>query len=98
MLPLISAIKLVLEIALLSLVGQWVLGLLTGPARERNLVYQLLQTVSKPFVKLARWCSPRIVLDRHTPLLAFLLLLLAWLAVTASKIAHCVSTGLALCR
>lgn len=98
MLTLISAIKLVIEIALLSLAGQWVLGLLIGPALQRNLVYQLLQRVVKPFVRMARWCAPRVVLDRHVPLVAFLLLALAWLATTAAKIAHCVNLGVSLCR
>lgn len=98
MLLLISATKLVIEIAVLSLVGQWVLGLLAGPARERNLVYQILQTIGKPVVWLARWCAPRVVLDRHVPLVAILLLALAWLAVTAVKISYCLNVGVALCR
>ena len=43
MLTLVSIVKLLAEIALLALFGQWVLGLLAGPGREQNLFYQLFQ-------------------------------------------------------
>ena len=98
MLFVFSATKLVLEIALLVLLGQWVLGLLVGQKRQQNLVWQLLQVAAKPFVRLARWLSPRVVLDRHVPLVAFLLLAFAWFGVTVAKIAHCLHIGVDLCR
>lgn len=98
MLTALSAAKLVFEIALLSLMGQWVLGLLIGPRREGNVVYQLLQQIGRPFVVMAAWVTPRRVVARHHAWVAFLLLLLAWLMVTAVKIAHCVQIGVALCR
>lgn len=98
MLTVLSAAKLVFEIALLALAGQWVLGLLVGGRRDGNLMYQLLQRVSQPFVALVPWVTPRRVLPRHHPWVAFLLLALAWLLVTAAKIAHCVQIGVALCR
>ncbi|AOW14075.1 hypothetical protein LPB72_00085 [Hydrogenophaga crassostreae] len=98
MLTLISAAKLIAEVALLSLFGQWVLGLIIGERRRENLMYQLLQQVGQPFVVIARWLTPKQVLSRHHPWVAFLLLGLAWLALTAAKIAHCVQLGMALCR
>jgi hypothetical protein len=98
MLLLLSATKLVIETALLVLIGQWVLGLLAGARREHNLVYQMLQVAGRPFVRLARLLSPRVVLDRHVPLVACLLLAFAWLGVTFAKIAHCVQVGVQLCR
>jgi len=98
MLTLISAAKLITEVALLSLLGQWVLGLITGERRRENLMYQLLQQVGRPFVVVARWLTPKQVLPRHHPWVAFLLLGLIWLALTATKIAHCVQVGMALCR
>jgi len=98
MLTLISATKLVAEIALLSLVGRGVLGLLAGPGRQHNLFYQVLFQVGEPFVRLARRVSPGFVLDRHLPLVAFLLLVLLWLAATLAKISHCLSIGVPLCR
>lgn len=98
MLTLISLTKLIAEIAWLALLGQWVLGLLVGPRKNQNLFYQLLQQVGSPFVGLARRVTPRVVLERHQPLVAFLLLSLLWLAATAAKIQHCLAIGVQLCR
>lgn len=98
MFTVISAAKLITEVALLSLIGQWVLGLLAGERRADNMVYQLLQQVGRPFVAMVGWLAPRQVLARHHAGVAFFLLCLAWLALTAAKIAHCVQIGVALCR
>lgn len=98
MLLLISSLKLVCEIALLSLLGQGLVGLLSGARRDRNVVYQLLSMVTRPVVALARAFSPRVVLDRHVPLVAFLMLVLLWFLFTAAKIAHCMELGVGACR
>lgn len=98
MLTLVSIFKLVAEIALLSLAGQWVLGLLAGAKREQNLFYQLLQVVTRPFVSGARLITPRIVIDRHVPLVAFLLLLFLWAGATVAKISICLQIGVELCK
>jgi hypothetical protein len=99
MLLLISSIKLVAEIALMALFGQWVLGLLAGPRRDTNLFYRLLAVLTGPFVKGARLLSPRsIVLDRHVPLVAFLLLAFVWVFVTLTKIQWCVRIGVEACQ
>lgn len=94
----ISIVKTITEVALLALFGQWVLGLLAGSQKDRNLFYQILQIVGGPFVSLARRISPRVVLDRHVPLVAFLLLLFVWIGVTLLKIQTCLRIGMALCR
>ena len=98
MLWLVSSIKLIAEVALLALAGQWLLGLLAGQRRDSNLFYQLLQMLTKPFVRGARWITPRIVLDRHLPLVAFLLLAFTWVIATVGKISLCLQTGVNLCR
>ncbi|MGE0348615.1 hypothetical protein [Hydrogenophaga sp.] len=98
MLLFVSAVKLVAEIALLALFGQWVLGLLAGKRKHQNLFYQVLQQVGLPFVKVARFLTPRVVLERHLPLVAFLLLAFVWLAATWAKINHCLKIGVALCQ
>lgn len=98
MLTLISILKLVAEIALMSLLGQWVLGLLAGARRDSNLFYQVLQIVTRPFVAVARAVTPRVVLDRHVPLVAFLLLLFGWVVATAARISICVDIGVHLCK
>jgi hypothetical protein len=48
-------------------------------------------------LRLARLLSPRIVIERHLPLVALLLLGFAWIAVTSWKIAHCRAIGVAAC-
>lgn len=98
MLLLLTSIKLVTEIALMAMLGQWVLGLLAGAKRESNLVYQLFAVLTKPVIRLARWLAPRVVIDRHVPLVAFLLLLFSWLVATLSRIQLCLEIGVQACR
>lgn len=98
LLTLVSILKLLAEIALMAFVGQWVLALLIGPKRDQNLFYQVLQVLTKPFVRGARLVTPRIVLDRHVPLVAFLLLFSVWVAATIAKISICVEIGVDLCK
>lgn len=98
MLLLVSSLKLVAEIALMALLGQWLLGLLAGAKRETNLFYKLLQVLTQPFVRLARRVTPRVVLDRHVPLVAFLMLSFGWLAATLAKINLCLEIGVEVCR
>lgn len=98
MLAVITAVKLISEIALLALLGQWLLGLLAGPKRDKNLFYQILQILGKPFVSVARMVSPKFVLDRHVPLVAFLMLAFVWLGITILKVQTCLQMGVALCK
>ena len=98
MLLLISAIKLIAEIALLALFGQWVLGLLAGQRKSENIFYKILQQVGSPFVKLVRFVTPKLVLERHLPLVAFLILSFVWVGVTLVKVNHCLKIGVALCQ
>lgn len=98
MLTLIASVKLIAEIALLALFGQWVLGLLAGQKKDKNLFYQILQQIGRPFVLLARFVSPRFVLERHHPLVAFLILGFVWVVATGAKISHCLKIGVQLCQ
>ncbi len=98
MLAAANVVKLIAEIALLALLGQWVLGLLAGAKKDQNLFYQILQIIGRPFVAVARFLSPRIVLDRHVPLVAFLLLFFVWLAATLYRIRTCLEIGVELCK
>lgn len=94
----LSIVKLVCEIALLSLAGQAVLYVLAGAKRDSNFFYQLLKVLTRPFTALARLITPRQVLDGHVPLVAFLLLLLTWAVVTFEKIRYCLSVDMVGCR
>ena len=98
MLLLVEILKMLAEIALLSLAGQWLLGLLAGAKREQNLFYQLFQVITRPLILGARLIAPRVVLDRHLPLVAFLLMFFVWLVATMTKIDICVRIGVQLCK
>lgn len=98
MLLLVEVLKLLAEVALMALAGQWVLGLLAGKRRDQNPFYQLFQVLTKPLIRGARLVSPRVVLDQHLPLVAFLLLLFVWLVATLTKIDICVRIGVHLCK
>ena len=97
MLTLILALKAVVEVAAMAVLGRSLLGLLVGSRRESNLAYQLLHAVASPALRLARLLSPRLVIERHLPLVALLLLGFAWIAVTGWKISHCRAIGVAAC-
>lgn len=97
MLFLISAVKLLAEIALLAIAGQWVLGLLAGAGRDGNPFYQVLNIITRPVIKAVRFVTPRVVLDRHVPLAAFALLAIVWIGATLAKINYCVRIGVEQC-
>jgi len=94
----VSILKLLAEIALLSLLGQGVLALLAGAKRDQNVFYQLLQVLTRPFVAGARLITPKVVIDRHVPLVAALLLSFVWIAATVTKISICVQIGVEACK
>jgi hypothetical protein len=97
LLTLVSIVKLLAEIALLALLGQGVLALLAGAKRDQNLFYQMLQIMTRPFITGARFITPKVVLDRHVPIVAFLLLFFIWLVATITKISICVQIGVEKC-
>ena len=94
----INIVKLIAEIAGMALLGQWIVGLLAGAKREKNFFYQLLAVIGKPFVLAARLITPKFVLERHLPLVAFLVVLMIWVLVVILKIQHCVQIGVRLCQ
>ncbi len=98
MLLFLSAVKLVCEIALLALVGQGLLYVLAGATRERNLFYQLLRVLTRPFTAAMRRVTPRRVADQHLPVAAFCVLLLVWVVVTIEKIRYCVQHQMVGCQ
>lgn len=98
MLLLATTVKLIAEIALMALLGQWLLGLLAGAKRDKNIFYQILAIIGRPFVVVARFLSPKFVVERHLPLVAFFLLLFVWLGATILKIQTCLQIGVELCK
>ncbi len=98
MLLFVSSVKLIAEIALMALAGQFLLGALAGQKRETNFFYKLLQVLTGPFVKGVRLITPRVVIDRHIPLAAFVLLSMVWVITTIVKVNLCLQIGVEQCR
>ena len=94
----LNIIQLVLYIALLALVGQGALFVLSGARRDSNFFYRLLQVISKPFTLPVRWITPKQVDDRQVPVVTFLLLLIVYAVVTFEKINLCMAANMAGCR
>jgi hypothetical protein len=75
---LVGIVQLLASLALLFLLGQGVLYVLAGGNRDRNLFYQLFQIVTRPVLRFTRWITPKVIVDRHIPFVAFLLVGWIW--------------------
>ena len=63
-----------------------------------NLFWQVLDIMCRPFIVVARFVAPRQVIDRHVPMVAFLLMVFGWIGVTILKVQTCVKMGVHLCQ
>jgi hypothetical protein len=95
MYEIIVILKALTEVAGVAMIGQGVLWVLAGAKRDQNLVYNLFKVVTSPVRKAARAITPRIVLDQHIGLVAFFLLIVLWVALTAFKIKLALESALA---
>jgi hypothetical protein len=79
-------LKALTEVAGVAMIGQGVLYAVAGAKRDQNPFYVIFKTVSSPVMKLTRWITPRVVLDRHLWLVALFLLIVLWFGLTVMKI------------
>jgi len=91
----ISILRALTEVALLTLFGQGLLALLAGNRRATNPVYQLFQTITNPALRIARFITPQIVVDKHLPFVAFFLLFWLWILLAYVKRTLCGIEGIA---
>jgi len=82
----IVILKALTEVAGVAFLGQGVLWILAGSKRDQNIVYNLFKTITSPATRATRIITPRIIIDAHIGLVAFFLLIVLWLALTAFKI------------
>ncbi len=82
----IVILKALTEVAGVAFFGQGVLWVIAGSKRDQNAVYNLFKTLTSPVTKATRAITPRIVIDGHIGLVAFFLLMILWLALTAFKV------------
>jgi hypothetical protein len=85
MLTVVIVLKALAEIALLALVGQGLLFVLSGAAIRGNVFYGVLATLTSPARRVAAWMTPASMARFHG-FVAFCMLLAAWLALTLGKI------------
>lgn len=78
---LLVILKALAELAFMFLLGRGALYVLAGRKRAGNLFYQVLCVVTDPVLRLARWLTPRLVMDAHIPFVAVLLVAWVWLAI-----------------
>ena len=92
---LITIVRTLVEVAGWALIGQGVLAVFAGAARQQNLVYKVFQIITAPVVKAVRFITPRFIVDAHVPLITFFLLFWLWIALAAWKHRVCVLNHLA---
>ncbi|MBL8491311.1 MAG: hypothetical protein JNM82_11080 [Rhodocyclaceae bacterium] len=90
----LSILRALVEVALLTLLGQGILALLAGARRHTNPIYALFLVVTRPVMRALRLVTPKAILDRHLPFVAFFLLFWLWIALAWLKRASCRAQGL----
>ena len=86
MYEIIVILKALTEVAGVAFLGQGVLWVIAGSKRGQNVVYNLFKTLTSPVTRVTRAITPRIVIDAHIGLVAFFLLMVIWVVLTAFKI------------
>lgn len=81
----LSILRALVEVAMLALLGQGVVGFLSGARRQANPIYQLFAVVTRPVIRLVRVVTPKAILDRHVPFVAFFLLFWLWIFLAWAK-------------
>ena len=67
------------------LLAQGILFLLAGARRDKNIVYQLFRIITRPVVQATRFITPRVIVDKHIPFVAFFILFWLWLLLAYVK-------------
>jgi hypothetical protein len=89
--------QLLIAIPMFALAGQGavrILARMMGQAPEQNFFYRLFQLIASPVVKPCRWIAPKLIPDRHLPLVAFSLLAVGYLWTMLAIANACVDAGL----
>ena len=90
-------VQLLLAVPLLALAGQGIVHVLCrvfGQDPKSNFFYRILEIVGSPFTRLCRRITPRFILDRHMPLVAVSLLLVAYAWTMFAIASACFGAGL----
>ena len=82
---LLAALRALVEVALLALLGQGLLALLAGARRDSNPIYMLFKIVTRPAIVVVRRITPRLIIDKHVPFVAFFVLFWLWIFLAWAK-------------
>ncbi|MCK9380691.1 MAG: hypothetical protein M0P95_06425 [Sulfuritalea sp.] len=85
----LSMLRALVEVAMLFLLGQGLLALLAGHRRHTNTMYKLFLIVTGPVVKTVRKITPRQIIDKHVPFIAFAVLFWLWIVLAYLKRLYC---------
>jgi hypothetical protein len=91
---LISILIALVQVALYLFVGRAAMFVLAGARRDQNFIYQLFRKGTDFLVKAVRFITPRIVIDKHIPFVAFLLLVWIGLMLIYAKRSICLAQQL----
>ncbi|MGE5490845.1 MAG: hypothetical protein ACM31P_06140 [Actinomycetota bacterium] len=81
MLFVVGALRAVIELIGLCLLGQGVLYVIAGAGRERNPIYRLLALLTEPPRRLARMALPKRIPDGIIPTATFVVLFFFWIGL-----------------
>lgn len=90
----VGVVRALVEVALLSLLGQGLVGLLAGASRQTNPVYRVFLIITNPPVKATRWITPKLIIDKHIPFVTFFVLFWLWILLAYIKRVLCDMNGL----
>ena len=85
----LGILRALVEVAMLFLLGQGLLALLAGRGRDNKPMYRLFLIITGPVVKAMRFVTPRQIIDRHIPYMAFAVLFWLWIALAWLKRLYC---------
>ncbi|MCX7146929.1 MAG: hypothetical protein NT042_12180 [Sulfuritalea sp.] len=85
----LGVLRALVEVAMLFLLGQGLLALLAGRGRDNNPMYRLFLIITGPVVKAMRFVTPKQIIDKHIPFIAFAVLFWLWIALAWLKRLYC---------
>jgi hypothetical protein len=85
----LGVLRALVEVSMLFLLGQGLLALLAGSRRHDNTMYKLFVIVTAPVLKAMRKVTPRQIIDKHVPFIAFAVLFWLWIALAYLKKLYC---------
>lgn len=91
----VSSLKALVEVAGMALIGQGLIGLISGKSKQDNFVYRIFLVITSPISKLARAISPRFIADAHMGLVSFFIVFWLWIGLIYAKAYICQIQNLA---